>query len=197
MDRLSALIAFAALGAACGKDDAPPPPSRVESAATGAKKTVAANTEAFCDTHKTDDSGPVLTFPPLAIGAAQPTAKGHWRWLNIWATYCKPCIEEMPRIVRWRSKLNAAGHPIDLAFVSIDENDADVTAFRAQHPDSPETQRLINPGTQTAWFTSLGLDSGAPIPVHVFVSPSGHVRCTRAGGIREQDYAAIESLVAE
>ena len=66
-----------------------------------------------------------------------------------------------------------------------------------EHVDAPESVRLGELDKQTAWLTSLGIDSGAPIPIHVFVSPSGHVRCARAGGVREQDYAAIERLLAE
>jgi hypothetical protein len=31
----------------------------------------------------------------------------------------------------------------------------------------------------------------------VFVSPAGHIRCVRAGGVSERDYAAIESLLGE
>ncbi len=166
----------------------PPPRS------AGAKKT--ASTAAFCDVHNADDKGPAFAFPALA-GTAPAPQPGHWRWINIWATWCKPCVEEMPRIARWQSKLAAAGHPVDLAFVSVDEKDADVAAFRQHHADAPESARLAEPDKQTTWFTALGLDAGSPIPIHVFVSPAGHVRCARAGGVREQDYAAIEQLLGE
>jgi thiol-disulfide isomerase/thioredoxin len=191
MDRLSALIALAALG--CDKTDAPPPPSRVEGAAGAQKKQ--ANTDAFCDVHPAGDSGPALTFPPLAGGASPPAAQaGHWRWVNVWATWCKPCVEEMPRLTRWREKLTGGGHPIDLVFVSVDESDADVAAFRKDHADTPPSVRLadVTPEKQAAWFTALGLDAGPPIPIHVFVSPRGH-----AAGVREQDFAAIEKLLGE
>jgi thiol-disulfide isomerase/thioredoxin len=193
VDRLSA-VALAAL-AACGNDSSTPPPSRVESAHGGAKK--AASTEAFCDVHTANDGGPMFAFPPLAAGSPPPTAAGHWRWVNLWATWCKPCVEEMPRIVRWQRKLAAAGHPVDLAFISVDKSPADVTAFRAQHADAPDSLLVGELDKQAAWLGSLGIDAGAPIPIHIFTSPSGHVRCVRAGGVREQDYAAIEQLLGE
>jgi len=191
MDRLSALII---VFAACGKDDAPAPPPRVDGAKVGVRQT--ASTDAFCDVHVTDDKGPLLTFPALAGEVPSATA-GHWRWLNIWATWCKPCVEEMPRLARWHDKLAAAGHQVDLAFVSVDESDTDITAFRKLHSDAPVSARLAEPAKQTAWFTALGLDAASPIPIHVFVSPSGHVRCARAGGLREQDYAAVARLLGE
>ena len=195
MDRLSALTIVIIAVAACGKDQpAAPPPSRVEGAKVGPQQK--ASTEALCDIHVRDDSGPVLAFPPVAGTLPAPT-QGHWRWVNIWATWCKPCVEEMPRLARWRDKLAAAGHPVDLAFVSVDEKDADIAEFRKAHADAPESVRLATPAKQTEWFTQLGLDAGSPIPIHVLASPTGHVRCVRAGGVREQDYAAIAQLLAE
>ena len=35
----------------------------------------------------------------------------------------------------------------------------------------------------------------APIPVHVLVAPSGEIRCVRAGGVGEPDYAVVASLL--
>jgi thiol-disulfide isomerase/thioredoxin len=191
MDRLSALIIILV---ACGKSDAPALPSRAEGAnvAAGQKPT----TEAFCDFHKADDSGPLLQIPP--VGEVKVTSKpGSWTWLNIWATWCKPCVEEMPRIAKWRDKLAASGKQVDLAFVSLDDNDADVAAYAKLHPEMSKTARLADAKAQGDWFKALGLDASPTIPIHVFVSPTGHVRCARAGSVREQDYAAISLLLAE
>jgi thiol-disulfide isomerase/thioredoxin len=201
MDRLptlslGALCAFAGvLALSCDKGDSPAPPaSRAEGAKVSA--TQKASTEAFCDFHKADDSGPLLQVP--ALGEVKVTSKpGSWTWLNIWATWCKPCVEEMPRVAKWRDKLAASGKQLELAFVSVDEDDATVAAFQSAHPGSPRTARLADPKTQTDWFKQLGLDSAPPIPIHVFVSPTGHVRCARAGSVRDQDFAAIELLLAE
>lgn len=196
MDRLSA-IAIAALAlAACDKSqDQAPPPSRTEGAKVNAGQHV--STDAFCDVHKTDDSGPLLQIPPVGEVKVIGPVSGHWLWLNIWATWCKPCVEEMPRIAKWRDQLASAGKQVDLAFVSIDDNDADVTAFQQAHGGLPHTARLADSKTQSPWFQQLGLDANPPIPIHIFISPTGHVRCARAGNVREQDYAAIAKLLSE
>jgi thiol-disulfide isomerase/thioredoxin len=190
MDRLSALV-LVALVACDSSHDAGPPPSRAETGKVGAAQ--GANTDAFCDFHKRDDSGPLLPMPAVGEVKLAGPSNGRWLWLNVWATWCKPCVEEMPRIAAWQKKLPH----VDLEFVSIDEDDATVTKFQQAHTDAPRTARLADSKTQSDWFKQLGLDGNPPIPIHVFVSPTGHVRCARAGGIREQDYAAIEKLLGE
>jgi thiol-disulfide isomerase/thioredoxin len=186
MDRLSAviLIAFAACDSG---DKAAPPPSRAETGKVGSGQ--AASTDAFCDFHKRDDSGPMLQLPPTGEVKLLGPQSGRWLWINVWATWCHPCVEEMPRITSWQKKLPH----VDLEFLSIDDTDDAIAKF----DHAPHTARLADSKAQDAWLKQLGLDAGAPIPINVFVSPTGHVRCARSGGIREQDYAAIEKLLLE
>ena len=191
MDRLSALIAVAAIAAACETDKAAPPPSRVDGAKISAKQ--AATVEAFCDYRAAEDSaGPMLTWPPLAAGQVAPAPAKGWRWLNVWATWCKPCVEELPRLARWQAKLGQ----LDLQFVSMDDKQEDIDAFRKLHPDAPASLRAADPEHINTWLAQLGLDGSPPIPIHVFVSPAGHVRCARAGSVREQDLGVIQKIVA-
>ena len=173
----------------------PTPTSRVNAAKVNAPQ--AATTEAFCDGYFAGDRGPTFAWPAVTGGKAPAASGSTWRWVNVWATWCKPCIEEMPRLLRWKDKLAAAGKPIELAFISVDESDAEVDTFRKSHPDVPPSVRIADPAQQAAWFGALGLDAAAPIPVHVFVAPSGKTRCARAGGVRDQDYAVVERLLGE
>jgi thiol-disulfide isomerase/thioredoxin len=206
MDRLSTVeLAFAAFGAgvvavalgACGgKSDTPaaPLPSRTDGAKV--KTAPAASTDAFCDVHATRDQAAAFRWPELAPGSTAPGAATTWRWVNVWATWCEPCIEEMPRLSAWRDKLVAAGQPVELALVSVDEDEAEVAAFQKAHPGMPPSIRIATAEQRTAWLKSFGLPDGA-IPIHMFVSPTNRLRCVRAGGIREKDYAVIEKLLGE
>lgn len=177
-----------------GGDD---PPSRVNASKTTAT-TKSASTEAFCDVYFPPGKGPALGWPALAGGAAPPAAPAGWRWLNIWATWCKPCVDEMPRLHAWKDKLAAAaGKPVELAFVSVDETDAEVADFRKAHPDAPPSLRLAEPSKMHAWFRDLGLIGEPPIPIHVFADATNHVRCARAAAVRDKDYPAVEKLLAQ
>jgi thiol-disulfide isomerase/thioredoxin len=184
MDRLSALIALS-LVASCDKKTEEPPAGRVNGAKVATKKTDAA---AFCDKIYKPEEAPTFKPPPLASGSLATSTK--WRWINVWATWCKPCVDEIPRIIKWQPKLG-----FELQLVSMDESDADVEEYRKEQPGTPVSLRLANPDAKGAWFKELGLDEGAPIPVHVFVDASNHVRCIRAGGVREQDLPMVEALL--
>lgn len=184
------------------------PSSRGNAAKVNTKQ--AATVESFCDAHFAAGAGPEFQWPSLAGtgsaggaaaanggGATGATGAGKgWRWVNVWATWCKPCIEEMPRLRAWRDKLTAAGKPIELAFISIDEADEEIAEFRKLHPDTPQSTRVAQVSQSSAWMRSLGLTGDPPIPVHFFVDGTNRVRCARAGGVREQDYAIVEKLLA-
>jgi len=191
MDRLSLVIvaAAAALGACEDRGDkGGPPPSRVDSVKADPK--ARASLEGFCDVQFPAERAPAFALPTLA-GSAAPASPSGWRWVNVWATWCKPCLEELPRLQRWRTKL---GERVAMVFVSADESDDVVTQFRASHPDTPEGPRLADPDALPTWLATLGLDAAAPIPIHVFVDPEGRTRCVRAGGVGDEDYAAIAQL---
>lgn len=197
MDRLSTLIVAAglALAAGCGKSEpGQPPPSRTE----GAKVAVAqgASTEAFCDVHAGDADGAVFHWPELAAGSTAPADAHGWRWINVWATWCKPCIAEMPRLAAWRDQLARAGKPVDMTFLSIDDSDSEVAAFRRDHPDAPPSIRVAGNDQRTAWLRSLHVSDGA-IPIHLFVSPAHRLRCARGGEVRDQDRPVVEKLLSE
>lgn len=194
MDRLSALtLGFLGLAfAACESKSNEPPPSRVNAAKT--TKTQGTTIESFCDVHATADTARQLAWPKL--GEAAPAPASTWRWINIWATWCKPCTKELPLLVQWRDKLRSTT-PFDLVFVSIDESNDDLETFKKTQPSTPPTLRIADTKIWEAWFVHLGLTAGTPIPIHVFVDPKQRVRCVRAGAVREQELPIVEKLLAQ
>jgi len=176
----------------CGEEAAitPEAPSRVE--AVGARREDPA--ERFCDVSAPVGEGRALALPTVE-GAALP-AEG-WRWINVWATWCAPCIEELPLIASFQSRLNTAGAPVSTYFLSVDQTAEAVTAYRAAHPDTPEGARLADAAGLPALIASFGLDTGATIPIHVLVDPTGHIRCARSGSISDRDEATIRAIVSD
>jgi thiol-disulfide isomerase/thioredoxin len=176
--------------AACGDDTTvqPETPRRTESVAARHEDPAAR----FCDVSAPVGEGPTLSLPHTE-GAAMPTEG--WRWINVWASWCHPCLEEMPTLRGWPARLAADGAPVTLAFLSVDATPEALSAYVAATPDAPETARLDDPGGLPALLTALGLDAGATIPIHVLVDPQNHVRCARTGSITERDYETLRDIV--
>jgi thiol-disulfide isomerase/thioredoxin len=182
------------LGACDDTTSAAPPPStegRVVAVAASGKKATESD---LCDVHKPAGEAPTFGFPPLD-GAAPPQGPGY-RWVNVWATWCPPCTEELPLIARFRDQLNQAGTKVELVFMSVDQTPDVVNTFRAKHPEVGGSLRVTDPAQLEAWLGSIGLDKGAPLPIHVFIDPAGKVRCARTGALRESDFPLVKSLLS-
>jgi thiol-disulfide isomerase/thioredoxin len=188
MDRLPLIVALIATCWSCkgdGTDKPPPASSRVNSVKAPAPKSV--DLDAFCDVRPQGNAR--FKFP--ALSDTPPSINGKWQWINVWATWCKPCVEEIPLLVLWQEELRS----FELLFVSADDDDTAIASFRKAHPNTPRSLRIASPDQLEAWFASIGLDRGATLPVHVFVDPHGSIRCIRTGAIASHDRAAVSTLV--
>lgn len=184
-------LAAIALCAACDDEGgAAKGPSRV--VAVNAARPQGADAE-LCDVLKTPETGAPFAFP---VVEGTPKASSGWRWVNLWATWCPPCIEELPLIKRMQRELSAQGKALDLTLLSVDTSREVVERFAQTHADAQGSLRVLEPAALEAWLVSLGLDAGATLPVHIFVDPQGKVRCARTGAIRESDVPTITRLVS-
>src|SRR5208337_5635294 len=73
---------------------------------------------------------PLFSLPSLADKepVTLESLRGRVVLLHFWATWCKPCEEEMPALDRLRHAL--VGQPFSLIAVSVDEDRTQVEAFR-------------------------------------------------------------------
>jgi thiol-disulfide isomerase/thioredoxin len=149
--------------------------------------------EEFCEQFAPAETAKPFTSPVLD-GEAWSPPKG-WRWVNVWATWCAPCVAEMPRLVEWRDKLAKDGKPIDLVFLSVDADKADLDRFYAKQKNFPPTVRIGDTATLPSWLDAVGLDAGTPIPIHLFLDGENRMRCIRTGSISENDYPAVKQVI--
>lgn len=169
------------------------PPSRV--VAVQANASAERSLAELCDSLPDESAAPHFELPSL-VGEATSSGGG-WRWVNIWATWCAPCVGELPMLAEWESRLEADGHPVEFIFVSSDITAEAVDRFREAHPEAPPTERMTDAASLPTWASSLGLEDGAALPLHALVDPEGRVRCARAGAVGEDDYELTLRLLRE
>ena len=176
------------LGLGCPSEPvtARPVPSRVDVVAPVARK--AADVDAFCESR----GGQPFTWPQTDAPVANASG---WTWVNVWATWCKPCVAEMPMIVKWREKLSAAGLDVALEFLSVDAKVDDVVKYQLAHPAIPKGARLQEISLLAPWLGTIGLDASAVLPVHLFVDPNHTIRCVRMGALSDYDYDAVQAVI--
>lgn len=110
---------------------------------------------------------PTLHVATLGGGSFDLAAqRGHWVIVNYWATWCVPCIEEMPDIshfVATHKNVRAIGLAYD------DSAPADIKAFLAKHP-------VVYPIAQvTLDKPPKDFDEPLGLPTTYLIGPDGKV----------------------
>lgn len=133
------------------------------------------------------------TPPP----ASMPIGVGKWVWVNLWAAWCGPCKEEMPRLIGWQKKLSAAGVLLELAFVSIDDDERQLVRFLDGQPAAgvKASYWLPEGSGRSSWLGALGLKETPDLPAHALVAPSGQVACVIQGAVEDRDYPAVAAFL--
>ena len=123
----------------------------------------------------------LLAAPAYAAMPAQPSLKvttldgkpydlsaqrGHWVIVNFWATWCVPCIKELPEISQF-----VTSHP-DIRAIGIaydDTDPADIRAFLDKHPVSFPVAQVTMDKPLTDFDEPRGL------PTTYLIGPDGKV----------------------
>lgn len=203
---LMSVLAALGLLAACdgGAKQAPATFERVNAVTVQPKPAEAAPPAVpvgWCDGEfKPDDpKAPVFALPKLeAAGGALPAfPNDRWVWVNLWATWCKPCVKELPVLGRWLQNLASQNVPFDLWALSVDDNAKDLADFLKANPNlvPGHVARFAKADDLTPFLKTYNLAEGASVPVQVLVAPGGKVRCVRAGGISDADYNTLRALM--
>lgn len=152
----------------------------------------------WCTVRFEPGRGPRITLPETELFNQGPTmVTGRPRWINMWATWCKPCVAEIPHILSWREARLGTGTDISLELLSVDEDIKTLQAFLARRPDlrSIKLQRMTNPGSLGEFAQSLGLGQDTTVPIHIFTDRQDHIVCVRTGGIADTDLGVIRELL--
>lgn len=199
---IKALACGAVLAAGLGCSEGPTKkevaPSRFQSVKT---ERASAAAESFCEkTFPASGAGSLKwTAPPerevpQGKGAKKGPQDG-WIWVNLWASWCGPCVKEMPLLGRWADSLVRDGIPMRYELWSIDEEQPALEKALATRELPGQVRWLRDAADLPAFMESLGVDKNAPIPVHALVDPAGQVRCVRVGSVGEEAFGSVKTIL--
>lgn len=128
------------------------------------------------------------THPSLRVTTLQGKSfdlaaqRGKWVIVNFWATWCVPCVKEMPDISRF-----VAAHPnvraIGLAYE--DSEPAEIKAFLAKRP-------VVYPIAQVTLDKPVAdFDEPRGLPTTYLISPDGKVAKHIVGPVTEASLAEL------
>jgi thiol-disulfide isomerase/thioredoxin len=107
--------------------------------------------------------------------------------LNFWATYCGPCIKEIPSMQRLKEKL--AGKPFEILAINMAEEQADVAAFLQRHKIQVNFPILLDQeGTVIEqWMISA-------VPTTFIIDPEGRIKYALYGGLEWDNDEVINTI---
>lgn len=188
------LTLLLACSGSSSSEPAQPPPSRVDAVVTVKKEAKIEAPEDWCDHYALAGERKPFVWPEL--DGDKPTSGGEWTWVNAWATWCKPCIAEMPMLVEWEQKLQGEVGEGGLRFLSLDAGAAEVAKFAAAHPDLPLGPRIADAETMEPWLAQNGVDgAGAVLPIHFLLDEKQEIACVYMSAISESDYGTVKAIL--
>jgi thiol-disulfide isomerase/thioredoxin len=135
---------------------------------------------------------PLALAGPLVDGTefSSDQWKGKVILVDFWATWCGPCLQELPRVKDAYAKFHEQG--LEVLGVSCDESADALTKFLADNPDMPWPQ--LFDASKPGWHPLARHYGVQGIPTMLLIDKKGVVRSTNA---REDFEDQIPKLLAE
>lgn len=129
---------------------------------------------------------PSLAFPVLDGGDwVAASARGQVLVIDVWATFCQPCLKAFPKLERWMGSYPG----MELVGISVDEEDGVVREFLEQ---TPVSFTIVRDPTLSVRDGPLGVTK---LPTLLIVDRHGMVRFRR-DEMSVADYDEAEAVLA-
>lgn len=112
--------------------------------------------------------------------------KGHYIYIDVWATWCSPCREKIPKMYALHKEFSGNPH-LKFLFVSVDENLEKWLNYISKH-----SEEILHINVNSAKLRKEYLIHG--VPHYIIIDPSGKIYNPDAPG---PDTEAIYSILKE
>ncbi len=137
---------------------------------------------------------PVPEFSVLALGESQKnysseSMKGKYYLIDFWATWCGPCVGEMPELHKVYDKFK--GNNFEILSLSFDESPDDIKVFREAKWKMPWLHTFVENGFRSDLAKRFGVFG---IPKPILVDPTGKIVASQGqlrGGNLEKTLAKV------
>jgi thiol-disulfide isomerase/thioredoxin len=122
-----------------------------------------------------------LSGAPLSVGAL----KGKVVLLDFWATWCPPCLAELPNVIQTYKDYHDRG--FEIIGVTLDADRATLDKFLAEHPGMSWSEYFYGQGWANPLVAKYGVGR---IPFTVLIGPEGNILGKDLGGKKLVDAVA-------
>ena len=129
-------------------------------------------------------------IPPESLGAVIRASGGRTTLVNVWATWCEPCREEFPGIVKLARAYEGDG--LKVIFVSADFTEALPEAKRFLARQGVDWPTWYKTGSDQAFIDALDSKWTGALPGTFVYDAQGRLRDSWEG---KADYARLEKTV--
>ena len=180
----TSLCAFFSLSSSCAQTKNTPQKSPAEQKSTAETKTKAANQPRVT---QADDAGIKQLLKP----------NGKPLLVNFWATWCVPCREEFPDLVKIDAEFNGKIDFITISLDFVEEINTGVPKFLSQMKAEMPTY-LLTSADENTLISSIDKDWSGGLPFTILYNEKGEITYLRQGKVKHETLKSeIEKTLSE
>ena len=132
---------------------------------------------------------------PAQLKTTLASHKGRVVVLHLWATWCAPCLKELPMLAKLARETSSRG--VDFLAVSLDDptdrSAARVGRVLAAKTGNPQWSPILKADRAEDLFADLDPSWEGEIPAFFAFDREGHLRHTLVGNMRRGDFERLVS----
>ncbi len=143
----------------------------------------------------TRSSTQAVPLAPEGVAAAMRAPGAKLTIVNVWATWCEPCVREMPGILRVAARRARDG--VGLVLISADFSSRKAAVLTQLDAWGYWGPRYLKDGDDDAFVNAISPDWGGALPVTLVVDAAGKARFFHEGQLEEQTLDEVLALMVD